>query len=182
MGQVTSCISKVPLDSMLYMASFHLLLLLLSVNRFPAKQYFSYNSPGKIKDQALHTYPYNLQFLNSYLKELCIHLNGGRQQLDWSPHKGHMLCPWQVHTARFFQSLSLDCQSEITMLQAARDQSTEHQIVLWGFSNLSVPWSPSAHSLSWWIRSTLGTPHIAPGGMACHVLQLVTPPGLTSLY
>lgn len=47
-GQVTtSCISKVALDSMLYMASFHLLLLLLKVTHFPAKQYFPYNSPGK---------------------------------------------------------------------------------------------------------------------------------------
>lgn len=106
---------------------------------------------AKIKDQALHTHPYNLHFLKGYLKELCIHMNGWRQQLVWSPDrvKGMCsVCPWPVHTVRFFQSLSLACQSEITMLQALRDQSIEHQIVLWRFY-LSIPWSPSTHSLSW---------------------------------
>lgn len=106
---------------------------------------------AKIKDQALHTHPYNLHFLKGYLKELCIHLNGGRQSawLESRYTKGYVLCPWPLHTARFFQSLSLDCQSEINMLQAVRDQSIEHQIVLCGFSYLSVPWSPSIYSLSW---------------------------------
>lgn len=54
-GQVTiSCMSKVPLDNMLHMAYFHVLLLLSNLHLFPAKLYFPYNSPGKNKSPA-HT-------------------------------------------------------------------------------------------------------------------------------
>lgn len=104
-----------------------------------------------MKDQALHTHPYNLHFLNGCLKELCIQLNRGRPQLGWSPDRVKGMCSAHSKSTQpgFFKALSPDCKSEITMLQAVMDQSIEHQIVLWGFSYLSVPWSLSAHSVSW---------------------------------
>lgn len=82
-GQVmTSCISKVPSDSMLYMASLHLLLLLLNVNNFPAKQYFPCNSPGKNKRPSPAHTPIQPAFLEGLL-EGTLHSSEWRKATAW---------------------------------------------------------------------------------------------------